>query len=478
MIHVGDLMAAKRRLFRTAKRAGCPADQVANFDAAGYYPQPKQLLFHAAARACDLDDGPDQVGFGGARGPGKSHASFAQLALDDCRRVGGLKALYVRKIGKQAKEQFDDLRRAVLRQRVPHRYDRSSGTLHVWNDSQIVIGNFRTESDIDKYLGLEYDVILIEETTTLTEAKYQALRDSNRTSKPWRPRIYTTTNPGNVGHGWYRRRFIEPYRRQEESFTRFVPATVYDNANIDAGYRRKLEENVGWKRRAYLEGDWDIAAGQYFTTFSHDLHVVEPFALPAGWWAWLAMDYGWKHPTVVLLLAEDNDGGVYVVDEHVQSGWLPERHAEAMRAMLARHGVSEDALLEVPAGVDVFSQAGELTIADQYLAAGVGLVPADVDRINGAAEVAGLLGDAEVAVEPTLHIFSRCHRLIETIPLMQHDPKRPEDVLKVDVDEEGRGGDDCYDTLRYGLMTRTRREMSALGAAPADAVREADRGGF
>jgi hypothetical protein len=48
-----------------------------------------------------------------------------------------------------------------------------------------------------------------------------------------------------------------------------------------------------------------------------------------------------------------------------------------------------------------------------------------------------------------LFIHNRCTRLIETIPSLQHDPAHPEDVLKVDVDEEGNGGDDTADALRY-----------------------------
>jgi hypothetical protein len=35
---------------------------------------------------------------------------------------------------------------------------------------------------------------------------------------------------------------------------------------------------------------------------------------------------------------------------------------------------------------------------------------------------------------------------------MQHDPRRQEDVLKVDADINGEGGDDEYDSARYGLM--------------------------
>jgi len=39
---------------------------------------------------------------------------------------------------------------------------------------------------------------------------------------------------------------------------------------------------------------------------------------------------------------------------------------------------------------------------------------------------------------------------------MQHDPNRPEDVLKVDADEDGAGGDDCADCLRYLVATKAK----------------------
>ena len=97
------MATAVERLARVAWQVGCPEDQLHHFLSAGYVPQPKQLELHAAARECDDAGGPDQVGFGGARGPGKSHAVFAQVALDDCRRIDGLKALYLRKVGKQAR---------------------------------------------------------------------------------------------------------------------------------------------------------------------------------------------------------------------------------------------------------------------------------------------------------------------------------------------------------------------------------------
>jgi hypothetical protein len=39
---------------------------------------------------------------------------------------------------------------------------------------------------------------------------------------------------------------------------------------------------------------------------------------------------------------------------------------------------------------------------------------------------------------------------------MQHDPNRPEDVLKVDVDDDGVGGDDAADCFRYLVATKSR----------------------
>jgi len=59
---------------------------------------------------------------------------------------------------------------------------------------------------------------------------------------------------------------------------------------------------------------------------------------------------------------------------------------------------------------------------------------------------------APAPIKPTLYVHERCARLIETIPALQHDPHRPEDVLKIDCDEDGDGGDDAYDSARYGIM--------------------------
>ena len=457
-----QIHAAALLLAQTAKDRGVPQDSLDRFLRGAYVPQPRQLEFHAAARECDKPNGPTQVGFGGARGPGKSHALMAQAAIDDCQRVHGLKVLYLRKIQKNAKEQFEDLRRSVLSQT---RHHFTNGVLHFPNSSRIFLGHFKNETDIDQYLGIEYDLIVIEEATTLSLVKYRALRDSNRTSKPgFRPRIYASTNPGGVGHAWFKATFIVPARRRQETDTRFIFGTVEDNKFNDEDYQKKLEENTGWRLQAYRYGDWDIAAGQYFSTWRHGAIVKRDLEIMPGASVWCSLDYGFQHPTVCYLFSE-HDGQKQVIDEHWRRHALVPEHAADIKRMLERHGLTLESLRCFAASPDAFAKKGNesgKTIADEYADNGIKLVRANNDRVSGAAFLLKLLGrDADKqngveAIAPQIEIHERCGKLIENIPTLQHDPHRPEDVLKVDIDEDGNGGDDPYDACRYGLMVRFR----------------------
>lgn len=456
------------------KEAGCPRDQIERFVKAGIVLQPKQLAFAAAARECDKPGGPTRIGYGGARGGGKSHVSVAQL-FDDCDRVPGLKCLFLRKVLKGARESFGDLRLRVLRN-VPNEYKKAEGIIEFPNGSKIVLGHFKSESDIDAYLGLEYDVICIEEATTLTPSKITAIGTCLRTSKQgWRPREYHTTNPGGVSHGNFKKTFIAPYRRNEETDTRFIPATVDDNGFVNPEYTAKLDALVGWQKKAWRYGDWDIAAGQFFSNWLEDVHVVsaEDFTIGKDWHVWASLDYGFTHYTACHLFCQDNDGNRYVVAEHGERKQLPKWHADRIKAMLERFGLTPQGLREFVAGHDVFAhKGGEKTIAQTYEENGIVLTPADIDRINGAGSILTGFGKPrpepdEEAIPPKLFVLDSCTRLIETIPSLVHDPHRPEDVLKVDCDEDGEGGDDFYDSFRYGYMVE-RPKPSLPSTAPAN----------
>jgi hypothetical protein len=519
-----DTQSQLRKIFQLGLQQGCPKDQLLNFAHAGIVLQARQLAASAAARLCDLPDGPTAIGYGGARGGGKSHWLLAQMGADDCQRMPGLKCLLLRMVGKSNLEHLEGLRQRLFHL-LPHDFNASRGILTFPNGSRIVLGHYQKERDIDSYLGLEYDVIGVEEATQLTLRKYEDLTTCCRTSKPgWRPRVYSTTNPGGIGHQWYFEKFIAPHQAGTESATRFITARVDDNAFINPEYRATLASRTGWQYAAWFQGCWDIAAGQYFKNLCPEVHVigdegldqrfssgdwldlgrmVQPFSpaaraeylddlarlrrfRPSDAVEWIAaMDYGYTHLTAVLFACLDSAGNIYIMDEHAERYWIPQQHVQAIKAKLAQHHIytSEDHLREVlrtryPAGLsseveaqwhlgrrrmlsrfvageDMFNkESNGQSVAHQYRDLGITLRKAYMDRMSGWSAVLQRLGDPAAGIMPSLFIHHRCRRLIECLPCVQQDPDRPGDVLKSNINEEGVGGDDFADALRYLVATK------------------------
>lgn len=456
-----------------AKDVGCSRDQIERFRQYGYCAQYKQLLFHSECRRCDDPEGPTEVGFGGARGPGKSHALIAQMLLDDCTRRDNLRCLLLRRVGKAVRESFEHLRLKVL-PHLLHKYVRSDGVITLENGSRAVLGHFLNERDIDAYLGLEYDVIGVEEATTITIGKYKGIRTCCRTSRDdWRARMYSNANPGGIGHAYYKKRFRPNFKGARiGNEPRFVHATVEDNSFLGPDYRKILDELTGWKKRAWRYGDWDISAGQFFTTFQRDVHVVKAFDIPEWWNVWIAMDYGYAptHWNIIYVLCEDPQGNIYVVDEIAHRKTLVPIIARDLEGALRRRKLlnSSQVIERFVVGGDAFQRRGSSgkSIADQWSVAGWTLEPANMDRIDGASEVLRRLGDARAGYTPQLYIFENCALLIECLPTMEHDPRRPDDVLKVSSNEDGVGGDDPYDALRYGIMVKAQVPVLESAVSP------------
>lgn len=444
---------ATETLLRAAHKVGCPREQIKRFLGFGYAPLSRGLQFHAVARQADTIEGQALISYGGPRGEAKSHAVIAQVALDDCQEVPGLKCLYLRKTKSSAKEQLTDLTDKVIG------ISPVNNIIHLGNGSTISIGGFRDKTQLNAILGIEYDIIIVEDATAFDDDDISKIRGSCRTSKPnWKPRLYLSANPGGIGHAWFKKLFWDPWQARNETNTRFIWARPGDNPFIDQGYREYLDNLTGWLRRAWHDGDFAIAAGQFFSTFDVETHVIKPFHIDQHQIWWAAMDYGFVHWNMVYLFARVGED-YYVVDEFAARRQLARQNAYGIHAMLKRNGVSVGMLRSFPAGHDVFAERGtEYTIDEQYQVAGITLSPAKMDRINGAARVQELLGNPNPApdeqhITPRLFIFARCTMLIETLPRMQHDPRRGEDVLKVDCNADtGAGGDDPYDCVRYGLM--------------------------
>lgn len=453
--------------------AGCPRDQVENFIIAKYVPFPWQWRFHSACREADNEDGPVDIGLGGARGPGKSHAVMSQVALDDCYRVADLKCLFLRQTGNSAQESFDDLINKAVKGHT--KFNKTQSNIVFPNNSKILLGGFQDERDIDKYIGIEYDIIIVEELNQLTFEKYEKLRGSLRSSKPnWRPRLYTSFNPGGVGHDFVKERYVIPFRDNKQKDTRFVPSTYKENLALNKEYIDYLEGLGGDLGKAWREGEWDLFAGQYFTEFSYNKHVCQPFAIPERWPKFISIDpSGRSGVTSAHWYTVDSDGCVYVYREHYKTDMDGDQHAEE----IARKSLDENGVSEVyPYGVidsAAFAKAGySETMVEIYQRHGVGtnyqLMPAAKERVVGWNVMHQYLrvdkpSQNNPNPQPKLKIFKTCPNLIREIQSAQHDEHKPEDVASI---RRGAEHMDAIDDCRYFLRTlrefKTEKEENAV----------------
>lgn len=427
--------------------AGLPRDQADRFMRAGYVALPNMLPFHRVAR--QIDDRRHHIReilLDGTRGSAKSHAVIAQVGIDDCQRCAGGKWLFLRKTERAAAESFEDLVARVLHG-VQHKAN--SERIEFVNGSRILIGGYKDASDIEKYIGIEYDGgLVVEEVTQLSGDRLEMLFGSVRTSRPdWVPRVYLTTNPGGVGHQFIKNRFVIPNREGRETFTRRFFSSYRDNPFINVEYKEYLESLTGDLARAWRDGDWDVFAGQAFPEWRHDLHVVKPFEIPTHWTRKTGFDWGYHAPACCLWAARNPDNGRWVIyRELYQAGLTDPRQAETILQL-------EDAQNETPAIVRRFADpsmwakktqgADPTSSADIFKLHGLTLTPASNDRLAGKRKIDALLAPLADG-QPGVLVFETAVNFIRTFPQLIYDETHVEDV---DTD----GEDHAYDALRYLL---------------------------
>ncbi|MCP3681661.1 MAG: hypothetical protein GY861_03130 [bacterium] len=475
-----ELTPELQRCLQIAKNYGCSRDQIQTFLELEYVPLPWQWEFHAAAREADVrclfhtDNpkvkkkdcgcGPVEIGLGGARGPGKSHGVLSQAGLDDCQRVKNLKGLFLRQTGKASQESFDDLIDKTILGRAE--YKRSAGSIKFANGSRIVLGGFKDNKDIDKYIGIEYDFIIIEELNQITEDKYEKLKGSLRTSKPnWRPRIYTSFNPGGLGHKFVRDTYIVPFREKKETKTRFIGSTYKDNPYLNMEYTDYLESLTGDLGRAWREGDWDLFAGQVFHEWNYDKHVMSVVLPNKSFDHYLSFDWGYSKKSMfasyasVVIEMKTDDGQkfnrVITYNEWAGNQINPEGWAEKIYKDTMNH--YDDALTYMFGYCDpaMFNpgQDGSVSIAkrmtDKWRKLNgdnwTPLKPGTRNRLSRVATVHDWLSIAPDG-RPYWMVTENCNYLINSLPLLiYNDTKGNKDDVDTDSDDHG------YDSISYFL---------------------------
>jgi phage terminase large subunit len=424
-----------------AKDSGMSKEQFKRFIMAGYIALPVMLPFHVlAGKINSHESDKTQILLDGTRGSAKSHAVISQVGLDDCQCYPGIKWLFLRKTQKAASESFDDLVSRALRG-IPH--EQNSEKVTFPNGSKIIIGGYDTDQDIEKYIGIEYDGIVIEEATQIKGDNHEKLRGSLRTSKEgWTPREYLSTNPGGIGHEYVKDMFItDPRPYTARFFSRYS-----DNPFINKEYKAYLDGLTGDLAKRWRDADWDIFEGQFFSRWRHHVHVIEPFEIKE-WPRFVGVDFGTTNPFCALFLAVDYNETVYVYREIYEAGLNATQQAKLILSKLAPK--EKITMYLADPSMWTKNQMGSLnslrSVQDYYFDAGVSLFKANNNRLSGANVVREYLEWEENGVkQPKLKIFNTCKNLIRTIPTLVHDDLRPEDV-------DTSGEDHAYDALKYGL---------------------------
>ncbi len=421
-------------------------------------PQPTQQQF--------LNAKTKYVGFGGARGGGKSWSIRVKsilLALE----YPTIKICIIRKTYKELKDNHIDELKTILNGAA--HYNDTDKELRFPNGSIIKFQYCANDRDLAKIQGIEYDVIFIDEATQMTEHQLNVIAASCRGVNRFPKRVYMTCNPGGPGHQYIKRIFID--RRYEgkekpENYT-FVQSLLKDNKALDESqpeYREQLEVLAPKLRAAWLDGDWNIFEGQFFEEFIDDpnhyldrtyTNVIEPFEVPAGWKIYRSFDWGYNKPFSCGWWAVDYDGVAYRILEYY--GCKKDSPNEGLRLppfevfrtihkIETEHrwlagkkiiGVADPACWNAESGESIAETAGKC---------GVYFDKGDHARLSGWMQVHYRLSFDRNGY-PMMYVFKNCREFIRTLPLLQYDEHKPEDL---DTD----GEDHIADETRYFCMCR------------------------
>lgn len=438
-------------------------------------PSEKQKLFLAAHTK--------HVGFGGARGGGKSWA-VRDKAKRLCLRFKGIKLLIVRRTYAELINNHINPLREELNGIA--RYNKTEKIFVFYNGSTIKFGYCNNDKDLDQYQGAEYDVIFLDEATQLQEMWIKKITACVRGVNDFPKRIYYTCNPGGASHGYFKRLFIDKHYEDGENpedYT-FIQSLVTDNKALmeaQPDYIKQLEALPPKLREAWLYGRWDIFEGQFFEDFRttpdvqkcHDAgitpedavkqhrwtHVIEPFDLNKGscrgWNIMRSYDFGYNKPFSLGYWAVDYDGVLYRIlemygctqtpNEGVK--WSPDEQFRRMVELENTHPwLKGRKIIDSVADPAIWDSSRGESIADTAAKYGIYFTQGDNQRIPGWMQVHYRL-QFDRNGYARMYVFDTCKAFIRTMPLMMYSETHPEDL-------DTKLEDHCPDEVRYMCMSR------------------------
>lgn len=463
-----------------------------------------------------------EIFFGGARGGGKTDAAIGKMMLR-CLQFGkGERGIFFRRTYKQLEEVM--LRAHELFPAHGAKWREKDLTWTFPSGAWIKFAYLERDVDAQNHQGKSYTCICIEEAGTFPSWDPIAkLKACLRSAKGIPCQLLLTGNPGGPGANWVRARYIDPapmgWTPIKEVQSRllpngemanfeteriYIPSRVTDNQILmqkDPTYISRLMESGSEQLvKAWLEGDFYVVDGAFFDTFDQKKHVIKPVQLPDHWTRYRACDWGSYRPFCVLWVAVASEDYYhpsdnrfipknalvvyrewYGIEKKPDGSYVPNKGLRLYAEDVGRGILERERGERIDFGVidpSAYATDGGPSIAERIARGTNGKVMmrrADNKRVgvngcmSGWDQVRGRLGgeDHERAGDkvPMLFFFETCHHLLRTLPMMQHDPDRPEDI---DTTAE----DHAADTLRYACMARPYARPTPEHKKPITTIRD------
>jgi Terminase large subunit, T4likevirus-type, N-terminal len=433
-----------------------------------------------------------EVVYGGARGGGKTDGALGDFLYHAAYYGADARGLYLRR-------QRTALESTIARGRevfatAGARWVETKSRFQWPNGARLSMGYLDRDRDAERYQGQDFTRIYVDELTQFAHpGSINKLKATLRSARGAHCGLRATCNPGGVGHAWVKARYVDPgpevpiadawvdpLSGETHALARmFLPARIGDNLALirrDPTYVARLAQSGSQALvRAWLEGDWSIIDGAFFDNWSLK-NVAPPFPIPSDWARIRSLDWGYAAPFSVGWWAIVSDDHPLPDDTgRILPRGAMVRYREWYGATAPNAGLRQDAeeladgilareqgerIAKAVADPSIFAEDGGPSLAERMRRRGVNFVRADNSRVGKLGAMSGwdqmrhrIRG---VDGRPMLYVFSTCREFLRTVPVLQHDPHRPEDL-------DTRGEDHIADETRYACMARR------LPPAPATA---------
>ena len=442
-----------------------------------WHPQdgPQKALIHCPAQ---------EVFFGGARGGGKTDGVLGKWALKERRYGKHFNAIMFRRTTVSSEDAIE--RSRSLYTPMGGKFNGSKLIWRMPNGGKVSFAYLDSTQDAAEYQGRNVTDVWVEEAGQYPDpTPIDRLFGVMRSAEGVPVQMILTANPGGSGQQWIRERYqLVPFPQLPQTVGRelddgtmhqmaVIPSRITDNRILlesDPGYLSRLQM-VGGRAlvKAWLEGDWSAIEGAFFDEWSEARHVMPPFELPQQWLRFRSADWGSAKPFSVGWWAVASDDTQHPVTGQIIPRGAMVRYREwygcrdgtvntglKLTAEAVGKGIrerdGEDLFAYSVLDPAAFAEDGGPSIAERIYMEGCSFKRADNKRVSQRGAMGGwdimrqrLAGDEEG--RPMLFCFDTCRHSIRTIPVLQHDEKRPEDL---DTDME----DHAADEWRYACMSR------------------------